>query len=322
MRPVAPEVHRCQANGVDFAYLEDGPPDGPLALCLHGFPDHAPTFEALLADLAAAGFHAVAPWMRGYAPTAVPPDGRYQCGVLALDALALADALAGDREAVLVGHDWGAVCAYPACAHRPDRFSRLVTLAVPHHLVMAARVLSMPAQLKRWWYMFYFEHPTAEAAVEAKDFAFIDFLWRDWSPGYTPPAGYLRALKDTLGSPGSLGAALGYYRHLGNPAHHDPALAEAESASASPVPVPTLYLHGADDGCIGAELVVPVPEELPMLFPKGIEVEVLPGAGHFLHLERPEVMNRRIVEFLTRAEAEPAGKARTETAGRQGLRCE
>ena len=63
------------ANGVPFAALADGPNDGPLALCLHGFPDSAHTWRYLLPELAAAGFHAVAPWMRGYAPTAVPADG-------------------------------------------------------------------------------------------------------------------------------------------------------------------------------------------------------------------------------------------------------
>ena len=103
------------AEPIEFAYLEDGPADGPLALCLHGFPDHAPTWSALLGDLAAAGFHAVAPWMRGYAPTAVPADGLYQTGALSLDAIALADALGpADQPAMLIGHDWGAMCAYGA----------------------------------------------------------------------------------------------------------------------------------------------------------------------------------------------------------------
>ena len=88
------EPRRIYANGVDFAYLEAGGTgsDGrPLALCLHGFPDHAPSFELLLTDLGNAGFHAVAPWMRGYAPTDIPPDGRYQSAVLAEDALLLRD---------------------------------------------------------------------------------------------------------------------------------------------------------------------------------------------------------------------------------------
>src|SRR6186997_824271 len=95
---------RITANGIDFAYLEAGPADGPLALCLHSFPDHAPTWEPLMADLAGAEYHAVAPWMRGYAPTGLAPDGNYQVASLALDAIGIADALAGDRaDAVLIG---------------------------------------------------------------------------------------------------------------------------------------------------------------------------------------------------------------------------
>ncbi|MFZ0248696.1 MAG: hypothetical protein WAL61_02025, partial [Acidimicrobiales bacterium] len=71
-----------QANGVEFACLTDGPDDGPLALCLHGFPDTARTWRYLLPELAGAGYRAVAPFLRGYAPTAVPADGRYQVGAL------------------------------------------------------------------------------------------------------------------------------------------------------------------------------------------------------------------------------------------------
>src|SRR4029077_8759931 len=95
------------ANRLEFAALADGPNDGPLALCLHGFPDSAHTWRYLLPELAAAGFHAVAPWMRGYAPTAGPADGSYGPGALAADACALHEALGGDGRAVLIGHDWG-----------------------------------------------------------------------------------------------------------------------------------------------------------------------------------------------------------------------
>jgi pimeloyl-ACP methyl ester carboxylesterase len=287
------------AEPLEFAYLEDGPADGPLALCLHGFPDHAPTWEALLADLGRAGFHAVAPWMRGYAPTGVPADGLYQTAALSLDALALADALApADDRAVLVGHDWGATAAYGAVAHRPERFRRLVAMAVPHRASLGARLFTTPTQLKRSWYMFFFQQPLAEMSVSANDFALVDMLWRDWSPGYEPPADHLRALKATFASPGSLDAALGYYRHLLDPARHDPRLADVEAAAMSWVPVPTLYLHGADDGCIGTEVVAP-DEEMKGLFPGGLDLEILPGLGHFLHLEDPAGVNRRIVGFLT-----------------------
>ena len=288
------------AGPIDFAYLEDGPADGPLALCLHGFPDHAPTWTALLGDLAAAGFHAVAPWMRGYAPTPVPADGLYQPAALSLDALALADALApGDRPAMLIGHDWGTIGAYGAVVHRPERWDRLVAMWVPHRASLTARMVTSPAQLKRSWYMFFFQVPLAEYAVSANDFALIDRLWRDWSPSYEPPAEYLRAVKDTLGAPGGLDAALGYYRHLLNPLKQDARLAVVEAAGTGWVPVPTLYLHGADDGCIGADMVDA--DDMRPLFTGGLEAEILPGLGHFLHLEDPAKVNGRIVEFLTAA---------------------
>src|SRR5947208_7079442 len=113
-------------NGVELAYLEDGPADGPLALCLHGFPDSAHTFRFLLPTLAGAGFHTVAPFMRGYAPSAVPADGAYDPGALAADVNALHEALGGDERAVLIGHDWGAITTYAASALAPDRWRRLV----------------------------------------------------------------------------------------------------------------------------------------------------------------------------------------------------
>src|SRR5580765_7671841 len=120
---------RVEANGLDFGYLEAG--TGPLALCLHGFPDSAWGFRHLLPALAAAGYRAVAPFQRGYAPTAVPADGRYQTGMLAMDAIGLHEALGGDGDAAIIGHDWGASGTYAAAVHAPERWRKVVTMAVP-----------------------------------------------------------------------------------------------------------------------------------------------------------------------------------------------
>src|ERR1700679_3169255 len=102
------EQRTVTANGLEFAYLDDGPEDGPLALCLHGFPDTAHTWRHLLPRLADAGFHAVAPFLRGYAPSSVPTAGAFDTGTLAVDACELHGALGGDEDAVIIGHDWGA----------------------------------------------------------------------------------------------------------------------------------------------------------------------------------------------------------------------
>ncbi|MBP9053498.1 MAG: alpha/beta fold hydrolase, partial [Ilumatobacteraceae bacterium] len=108
------------ANGVDFGYLTAGDPAAPLALCVHGFPDSAHTWRHLLPRLAEAGFRAVAPFQRGYAPTSVPADGRYQTGVLAQDMNMLHEALGGGGDAVIIGHDWGAPATYGAAVLGPE----------------------------------------------------------------------------------------------------------------------------------------------------------------------------------------------------------
>jgi pimeloyl-ACP methyl ester carboxylesterase len=293
------DPQRVQANGIDVAYLEAGPPDGPLALCLHGFPDHAPTWQQLMPELADAGYHVVAPWLRGYAPSGLAPDGNYQVAAVALDALAVADEVGGDRDAVLIGHDWGAIAAYTAVGHRPERFSKLVTMAVPHQAALMARFLSTPEQLKRSWYIFFFQTPLAELIVPGDDFAVIDLLWRDWSPGLVPDPAFMRALKDTLGAPGSTAAAIGYYQAMLGTKPGDPALDVVQAAGNGPTPVPTLYLHGADDGCMGVELVVE--DELRPFFPAGLDLEIVPASGHFLHLDQPEAVNRMVLEFLARS---------------------
>src|SRR5262245_28627548 len=114
-----PAMKTVTANGLEMAYLELGA--GPIAMCLHGFPDSAWTWRHLLPALADAGFHAVAPWLRGYAPTGVPADGHYQNGALVRDINALHAALGGDSDAVIIGHDWGARAANGAAAFAPDR---------------------------------------------------------------------------------------------------------------------------------------------------------------------------------------------------------
>ena len=284
--------HTVSVDGLEVAYLAAGS-SGPLALCLHGFPDSAHTWRHLIPRLVEGGFRAVAPFQRGYAPTAVPADGRYQTGVLALDANALHDALGGDGDAVIIGHDWGAPATYGAAGHAPERWSKVVAMAVPPAGAMGAALLGNLMQIKRSWYMFFFQHAIAEYVVGNDDLAFIEMLWADWSPGYAAAADIEHA-KACLREPGHLAAALGYYRAALDLGHLDGTLDAVQASTQAVPPQPTLYLHGADDGCIG----VAVAESARAAAGPHVSIEIVERCGHFLHLELPHVVNDRIMEFL------------------------
>lgn len=284
-------ARQVTANGLRFAYLEQGPADGPLALCLHGFPDHAPTWRHLLPALADAGYHAVAPWLRGYAPTEVPDRRATPPATLTADVNALHRALGGDGRAVLVGHDWGAVLAARAARAAPSRWRALATLAVPPELVFAQHPPDA-AQARRSWYVLLAQLPGAERAFSRHDLALVEELWRTWSPGYEPDPDDLRRLKATLADPGVLRAALSYYRGFAAEA-----VATRGRANRAPLPPrqPHLVLHGEEDGCIDA---VYARASAPLLAHPRSRVEVLGGVGHFLHLEAPAAVAGLVLDHL------------------------
>jgi pimeloyl-ACP methyl ester carboxylesterase len=287
------EERRITVNDVEFAYLSAGG-DGPLALCLHGFPDSPHAWRHLLPELADAGYHAVAPFQRGYAPTAVPADGRYQTGMLSMDAIGFHEALGGGQPGVIIGHDWGAPATHGAAVFAPERWSRVVSMAVPPGNAMGAAFVTDLEQLKKSWYMFFFQHFLADIVVPANDLAFIDMIWRDWSPSHDDPAD-VENVKACLRDPAHLAAALGYYRATLGAGYNDPALAEVQAATQGIPTQPMLYLHGADDGCIRSELVAVARAECG----PNVRLEVVPDAGHFLQLEQPAVVNGLVMGFLS-----------------------
>jgi len=296
---VAVRSATVRANGLQFGVLEAG--SGPLALCLHGFPDSADTWRQLLPVLAGAGFHAVAPFMRGYAPTAVPADGAYHLGALVADAVALHEVLGGDENAVLIGHDWGAEAAYGAAAFAPDRSRRLVTLAIPP-AALDEVLFNDYEQLKRFFYLFMFRDPAglAETVVARDDLAFLDQLWRDWSPGFQAGE-HLAQVKQSLRQPANLAAALGYYRAaggaglVGQAAGAAGRFAAEQQAIGRQAPQPTLYLHGARDGCIDVGLA----RGSERFLAPSSRMIVIDDAGHFLHLEDPAQVNDHILSWVS-----------------------
>jgi pimeloyl-ACP methyl ester carboxylesterase len=165
-------------------------------------------------------------------------------------------------------------------------------MAVPPLAALATSFRTYP-QLKRSFYIFVFQTPLAETAVSLDGHAFIDGLWADWSPGYDASFDVAR-VKEAIGARDNLTAAIGYYRAMFDPTLHDAAYADAQAATAGMPPQPTLYLHGADDGCLARDAVGDV---LPFLSPRSKQVTVA-GAGHFLQVEQPDTVNDHVLRFI------------------------
>ncbi|MDQ1181852.1 alpha/beta fold hydrolase [Rhodococcus sp. SORGH_AS_0301] len=261
-----------------FHALEGGDPGGIPTLFVHGFPDHPSTAEPFLAELGRRGRHVIAPWLRGYAPS--PPSGPFDFASVTGDILALLDRWSPERAVELIGHDWGALITYDACVTAPDRIQRAVALAVPHPLTFLTR--PSLAQLRRSWYMGFFQLPGSGAVAAARDLALIDRLWHQWSPSLELDPALHAELHEHLRA--SMPAPIKYYRAMVRPS-----MIGATRRLARPITVPMLQLHGAEDGCF---LPPRVDDRHRFAAPR--TREIVPGVGHFLHIEAPKVIAERI----------------------------
>lgn len=273
----APMIERVRANGLEFAYLAEG--KGPLVLLLHGFPDSAYGWDRTRPALAAAGFRAVSPFLRGYAPTAIPTDGDYRVDTLARDAGALIAALGAER-AVVVGHDWGASAAYGVANLSPERVRALFTLAIPH----PAAISRSPLLLWKARHFIALRRKNAVAMASANDFAYIDELARRWSPAWKFSPDETAAVKKIFADPLCLEAACGYYRAIG---------VSVPQSVRGRISVPTVMFAGATDPFFEPAAY----ERARRHFTAGYEVVALPG-GHFLHREHPDEFNAALLRRL------------------------
>jgi pimeloyl-ACP methyl ester carboxylesterase len=212
----------------------------------------------------------IAPWLRGYAPS--PTNGPYDVETHARDVIALIDDIGAPVD--LVGHDWGAIITYTVCMIAPERVRRAVTLAVPHPRTFMRMLRGR--QLARSWYMMFFQLPGAARIAAARDFALIDRLWQTWSPQFTLDAARRRELHACLAA--SWPAPTRYYR--------------PQRFRGDLITVPLLQLHGAEDGCIAPPTFTDTQRFRDRV------LEVIPGAGHFLHLEDPAGIAARIRTWL------------------------
>jgi pimeloyl-ACP methyl ester carboxylesterase len=293
-----------QANGLTFSYVEVG--EGPLALCIHGYPDSPFTWRYLMPQLAAAGYRAVCYWNRGYFPSDGPPPrvpgddpdaGEYYVRDLTNDVIAVGEALGGDPEDVLICHDWGALMGWGVGSQRPDLFRRIVIANVPP-LVVFGPMLFDYGQLNRSFYFWYLQMEYSNEDYSFDDFAFPAQLTEDWSPGYdgAEDAFHHRLCYDEGRRQDHV---LGSYRNLFSPQNftRPKFLADQGEVWGRPVPIPVLYLHGTNDGCI--TLPDRYKELMPPFMPNpASRIEMVQGTGHYLMVQRPQYVNKLILDFL------------------------
>jgi len=275
----AMEQLSIEANGLESPPSPMARPTG-RSPCASRVPDTAYTWRHLLPDLAAAGYRAVAPFMRGYAPTAIPADGRYQTGALARDANELHQALGGSADAVLIGHDWGAAATYGAIAHQPERWRKAVTASVPplgsvpspsSPTASCIGAGTCSSSSLRW--------PKSPLPVD--DWVFLDRLWADWSPGYDAAVDVAH-VKDAIATPERIEAALATTAPSSTRAATIPSW-RAEQAATTAMPsgrssTSTALTTAASHSRRSA---------IPRAPAASSELSVIERAGHFVTLENP-----------------------------------
>lgn len=274
------------------AHYWDG--SGPLVICLHGFPDTVNTFHLMVPALVQAGYRVLVPVMPGYEVSSVDPAGGYFVTDLAQDVVGWVDRM-GEESAHLIGHDWGAVTAWLAAAMYPHRFFSMTSIAIPPLKRLGQALLHCPSQLLKSWYIGFFQLPLLpEQVLKAGDGAFVRMLWRRWSPGWQAPDALLQPALETLAIPELRKSALAYYRCLTRFFHSQHQ--KGRRALTLPYQVPCLMISGAEDGCMDSRLF-----ELAMHendFMAGGELYRLMGAGHFCHLEKPQLVHAKLLSFL------------------------
>jgi pimeloyl-ACP methyl ester carboxylesterase len=268
-------------------------------LCLHGFPDTAYSWRTVAPLLVDAGYRVVAPFLRGYAPSSTASDGSYHVGALMDDALRVLYAAGPTGRDVFIGHDWGAIAGAGLAAMPASPFSKAVIMSVPPAAAFrplgrvpdaASLAAGFPRQLLRSWYILYFQLPWLP---ERSASWLTPLLWSRWSPGYNALED-VRHVDAAIGEPDRWRAAITYYRLALRNSRPPAQYAELHRHWLSAPTLPTLYLHGGDDGCASADYT----QWVERVLPPGSDVDIVEAAGHFLQLQRPDAVAKRIIDFL------------------------
>jgi epoxide hydrolase 4 len=276
--------HAEVGGGVRLHYVEAG--EGPLVVLLHGFPEFWYSWRHQITPLAQAGFHVVAPDMRGYNLSDKPQGWRaYDTSLLADDIAGLIRSF-GEQSAYVVGHDWGAAVAYAVAMNHPEVVRRLAILNVPHPTRMLEGFRTLK-QLRKSWYMFFFQIPWLPEYMARRDeFAFGKRSLRaDSKKAFSDED--LERYVEAWSQPGALTGAINYYRAA---LRRSPGKALAQM---KPIEAQTLVIWGMLDRHLGSELAEPAPEWVP-----NVRVERIPDATHWVQHDAPERVNELLVEFF------------------------
>lgn len=295
-----PWRHRdVTASGLRFHVAEHGPADGPLALLLHGFPEFWWSWRHQLVALGEAGYHAVAPDLRGYGATDKPPRG-YDAYTLANDVAGLVRAL-GHQDAWVIGHDWGGALAWSTATLHPEVVNRLATLSVPHPLRMAEALRRDRTQARMSSYMAFFQTPKVPERRLVSG-ALVTELLRRWGGPAFPDGETARRCAQAMAVPAAAHCALEYYRWAFR-SQVRPSGRRYLRLMEQGVQVPVLHLHGDLDGCIRTESA----HGSGAYAHRGYELQVLEGLGHFPHEEDPALVSALLLEHAQQDPATPPG---------------
>jgi pimeloyl-ACP methyl ester carboxylesterase len=284
--------HDISANGVRLHAAEAG--EGPLVLLLHGFPQFWWTWRSQLTALADAGFRAVAPDLRGYGASDKPPRG-YDLPTLSADVAALVRAL-GERDAVVVGHDWGGLLAWTMAALHPRSVRRLVVLSMAHPRRLRA-AMADPRQRRASAYALGFQLPRLpeRRLTRADDDPVADLMQRWAGPEWTRTADFAEAVgryRSASRIPQAAYGAMEYHRWAARSQLRPDGLRYARRMAA-PITAPTLQLHGELDPCV----LVGSAQASGRYVAGAYEWRELPGIGHFPQEEAPDLVSQAIAHF-------------------------
>ncbi len=294
-----PSLKKIHAGVLEIAYAESGPQDGPPVFLMHGFPYDIHAYSEVAPILAAAGCRVIVPYLRGFGPTRflnpeTPRSGEQ--AALGADLLALMDALAIPR-AVLAGYDWGGRAACVVASLWPERCSGLVSFnSYNIQNIARAMVPDTPVREHMLWYQYYFHSERGRAGLEKDRRAVTRLLWRLWSPTWSFSQDTFEQSAAAFDNPDFVDVVIQSYRHRFALAQGDPAYLEMEArlATQPPIAVPCITFDGADDGV--REPSKPGASAQNFTGPRSHRV--VPGVGHNMPQEVPEVFAAAVLELL------------------------